>query len=282
MELFVYFAIFLFGIVIGSFLNVVVDRLPRGESFFLGRSMCDHCNHKLSWIDLVPVVSFLLLGGKCRYCHKKLSWYYPIGELTTGVLFILLAYTLFGSNIVLLLAQLPYTIAFVYFAALISALIVIFYTDLKYGIIPFIVVFFALLITFLWYFIFSFLHFPASSQLFFSPDNQFLVSALWSAFVSALLFFALFFFSKGRGLGFGDVVYVFLMGLLLGFPKIVLGLYFAFLSGAIISVLLVLIHKKKLKGETVPFGPFLVSGTIISLLWGEEIIKILMAFLLPA
>jgi prepilin signal peptidase PulO-like enzyme (type II secretory pathway) len=95
-----------------------------------------------------------------------------------------------------------------------------------------------------------------------------------------LFFLLLFILTKGRGLGFGDVVYVFLMGLLLGFPKIILGLYIAFLSGAVISLILVIQRRKNLKGGTITFGPFLVGGTIISMLWGNTIIdKVMLYFL---
>ncbi|HEX8932138.1 MAG TPA: prepilin peptidase, partial [Patescibacteria group bacterium] len=80
--------LFILGICIGSFLGVIVDRLPRGESIIKGRSYCEFCKKKLTFLDLFPVFSFIFLGGRCRYCHKKLSWYYPLIELLTGLSFV--------------------------------------------------------------------------------------------------------------------------------------------------------------------------------------------------
>ena len=88
MEILIYFFIFLFGLAVGSFLNCVIYRLERGESFFSGRSYCPHCQHVLNWQDLIPVFSFLILKGKCRYCSQKFSWQYPLVELATALLFI--------------------------------------------------------------------------------------------------------------------------------------------------------------------------------------------------
>src|SRR3989344_5301589 len=81
---------FTFGLCIGSFLNVVIYRIEKEEGFVKGRSYCSHCKHTLSWADLVPVFSFIFLGGKCRYCHKKISVQYPLVEMLTGLVFLLI------------------------------------------------------------------------------------------------------------------------------------------------------------------------------------------------
>src|SRR3989338_1260199 len=86
----IYFFIFIFGLIVGSFLNSVVYRLEQCQSFIKGRSFCPYCKHQLSWLDLVPVFSFLILKGKCRYCQKKISWQYPLVEFFTGILFVLI------------------------------------------------------------------------------------------------------------------------------------------------------------------------------------------------
>jgi len=253
-----YFLIFFLGSSVGSFLTVLVYRWPRQESLIHGRSHCDDCKKKLQWIDLLPVFSYILLGGRCRYCRGKISAFYPLVEKIMGVLFVLVVYSIVGYNYPLL-ADSRYLITVCYFLYIVSSLMAIFFTDLKYGIIPFKIVFSSVILTFLW-------------LIFLPPPDITFLNYLFSAIGVFVFFFFLFFITKGRGLGFGDVVYVFLMGLLLGFPKIIVGLYIAFLSGALISLVLVGLRRKKIHGGTIPFGPFLVSGTIISMLWGQMIV----------
>ena len=260
MEFLNLFFIFLIGTVIGSFLGVVVDRLPREESIIHGRSHCEFCKKTLRFWDLIPLFSFLFLRGKCRYCQKKLSWFYPLIELTTGILFVLVALQL---GIQYQELHINYIVNFLYYLFIVSSLIVIFFTDLKYGIIPFFVVFPAIIVTFL--------YLPMST-LNFIPN-------ILAAIGAFLFFLALFLFTRGRGMGFGDVVYVFLMGLLLGFPNIVVGLYIGFVSGAIAAIILVILKRKKMHGDTIAFGPFLVFGTMVMLLWGSTILNLTLTFL---
>lgn len=271
---FIFFLIstFLVGIFIGSFLHVLVDRIPRGESFSRGRSHCDHCRHTLAWFDLIPVFSWLQLGGKCRYCKKQISAYHPLVEVTTGIIFVIFTWVLAHSFV---LFSPFFLFAYAYFLFLFSAFIVIFFTDLKYGIIPFKVVSFGVIVALLWYLLPLIL--PPLAQM---AQQHYFLNAFLSGLGAFAAFFLLFLATRGRGLGFGDVVFVFLMGFALGFPRIILGMYIAFISGAIISVILVWIGRKKLKGETIPFGPFLVAGTVISLLWGDYLIAAIMSFLM--
>ncbi|MBI5123610.1 prepilin peptidase [Candidatus Roizmanbacteria bacterium] len=247
--------LFVLGICIGSFLGVVIDRLPREESIWRGRSYCEYCKKKLTFIDLVPLFSFIFSRGKCRYCHKKLSWYYPIIEATAGILFVFV-----GFNI-----NIFHPVEFVYYLFIVSALISIFFIDLKYGIIPLPIVLSALL----------------AALIFVILNNQSLIIGNFLSAIGAFSFFlALFFITRRKGIGFGDVIYVFLMGFLLGFPGIILGLYIAFLSGAIVSLILIAVKKKKFKGSTVPFGPFLVFGTLVGLFFGQSIITMALRYLL--
>jgi leader peptidase (prepilin peptidase)/N-methyltransferase len=254
MEALFYSIVFVLGSAVGSFLNVVVDRSNEGKSFLSGRSHCDHCRRKLQWFDLVPIISFLLLSGKCRYCGQKLSYYYPVVEIVTGVAFVLVASLHFFSPL-----------AIGYFFFIMSFLIIIFFADLKYGIIPFSAVLPAVVLTFLWHL--------------FAPGDISMVNHALSALGTFLFFLSLFLITRGKGMGFGDVVYAFFMGFILGFPNIILSLYIAFLTGAFISVFLVILRKKKMKGSTIPFGPFLVLGTVVSLFWGQEVINAIMAFI---
>jgi len=270
MAILFYLLVFIFGTAIGSFLGVVVDRLASKESILKGRSHCDHCRHTLGALDLVPVLSFFILKQKCRYCHKKLSWFYPVIEITTGITFLIASVAIF-QNQYFLFEQLNYKILLFYYFALIGSLIVILFADFKYGIIPFKVVLFAFLVTLMWEITLPYLGFSLLAvQLLGLQTN--ILSIVLSALGAGGFFFLIFFVTKGRGMGFGDVVYAFLMGLILGFPLIIAGLYIAFVTGAVVALLLVFLKKKKFRGGTIPFGPFLVVGTIVSLLYGNQII----------
>ncbi|HUD44193.1 MAG TPA: prepilin peptidase [Patescibacteria group bacterium] len=233
-------AFFLLGLFFGSFFNVLIDRIPKGEQFLKGRSHCEYCLHPLSWYDLIPIISFLSTGGKCRYCHKKLSWKYPGFELLTGILFALTYFLLPEKNLTSLL----------YFLFLTSIFIVVFFIDLQNFIIPFVIVLPGIVIAYLYLF---FIH----------PESLF--TSFLSAIGAAFFFLILFLLTKGKGMGFGDVVYAFFMGSVLGFPGILVGLYIAFILGAIIGLLYVILKKKKFHGTAIPFGPFLVLGTFLSL-----------------
>lgn len=257
-----YVVIFIFGTVIGSFLNVLIDRIPRNESVVMSRSHCEHCRHILAWYDLIPVISYLQLGGKCRYCHKHIGYYYPIVELLTGTLFLLTAnYLLTDIRVLAGLGVIPFIFSGYYYL-LISCLIVIIFTDIKYGIIPFKIV--AVVVI---------------ASIFYSVLTPLFLNHLLSGLAVFALFLALFLITRGRGLGFGDVVYAFMMGLVLGYPKIIVGLYVAFLTGAIVSLILVWTGKKKMKGDSIPFGPFLAAGTIIGLFYGDILINLALRYL---
>lgn len=259
-----FLAFFYFGAAVGSFLNVVIDRGNSGESITFGRSHCDYCKKPLKVSDLLPVISFVSLRGKCRYCNRKLSYYYPLLEVVTGLSFVVAlgAVMQFGS-----LGSVYPLASVLYYFLITSALIVIFFTDLKFGVIPVKTVILGVLITLGWH-------------IFFSTGAAPLQNYLYSGIFSFLSLLCLFLITRGKGIGFGDVIYVFLMGLILGFPKIILGFYIAFISGAIISLVLIALKIKKFRGDTIPFGPFLVAGTFISLFWGEILIAVIMAYLL--
>ena len=248
--------IFLLGLFIGSFLNVLVDRLPRDESVLKGRSHCEKCKKELAWYDLIPVLSFVLLKGKCRYCHNPLSFYYPVVELITGSMFVLV---FLFQNLGIMNHELRIMdfVNFGYYIFLVCGLIAIFFADLKYGIIPDAILIFLFLVSLLYLFII-----PTLSL------NHFLSG------IGALFFFlVLFLVTRGKGMGFGDVKFSFLMGLVLGFPGVAIALYIAFLTGAVTGSILIIWRKKRLLGGTIPFGPFLVLGTVIALFYSTQIIR---------
>ncbi len=267
MELIFLIILFSFGLFLGSFLNVLVDRIPKKETVFRGRSHCEFCKKELTWYDLIPLLSFFLLRGRCRYCHKKLSLYYPVIELSTGVLFALIYLWVSGIYSFGLAwgGHLPFTIYhLLYYLFIVSSFIVIFFEDLKFGIIPDKILFPAIVISLTYVFI---IH------------HSSLIIYLASGIGSFLFFLLLFFVTKGKGMGFGDVKLSFLLGLVLGFPKIILALYLAFLTGAILGIILIIWRKKRSLKDTVPFGPFLIAGTITSLFLGDLLIPKILVYL---
>lgn len=236
--------VFVLGLCVGSFLNCVVYRLNLSSfrGLFFGRSYCDHCRRKLAWYDLIPLLSFVVLGGKCRYCRKPISWQYPAVELATGIITIFIFFQWLTLIFSLLLTY---------------ALIVIFVSDLKYQIIPDQVVYPAILLTLVYNFV---SHFPST-----------FLGYLLAGFGAAGFFWLLYLLTSKRGMGLGDVKLAGLMGLLLGWPKIVIAFYFSFLTGACLGVILILARKRKF-GQTIPFGPFLVGGTLVAWFFGERIL----------
>jgi leader peptidase (prepilin peptidase)/N-methyltransferase len=238
------FIIFIFGLIIGSFLNAVIFRLGEEESFVAGRSKCPHCHHELGVLDLIPVFSFIFLRGHCRYCHKPISWQYPIVELITGIVFVLLAYNLQPRT---------YNLEFGVQLVLASFLIVIAVFDLKHYLILDKVVFPALAIVTI-YNIYA---------------GQF-VWGIMGALVVAGFFAAQYFLSQGRWIGFGDVKLGLLLGSMVGFKLGVVMLMLAYFSGALVGVTLILMKKKKL-GSELPFGVFLSISAIIMMLYGDKI-----------
>jgi len=243
--------IFIFGLVVGSFLNSIIYRLQSGESFLFKRSFCPHCKHPLSWQDLIPLLSFLILKGKCRYCSQKISLQYPLVELTAGILFV----SIFNIHNII-------TACFLFLVS--CFLIIIFVYDLKHYIIPDKVIYPAIAIAFL-YQLFKALEFGIWNLEFG------ILNPLLSAILASAFFLAIVLVSRGKWMGVGDIKLAFLMGLFLGFPNILVALFLAFFLGAIMGVGLIATGKKTLKSE-VPFGPFLVAGTFIALFWGQNII----------
>jgi prepilin signal peptidase PulO-like enzyme (type II secretory pathway) len=275
MVFFVNFIVFLFGLIIGSFLNCVIYRLAlpnfslKSLSGLKNRSYCPHCKHILSWQDLIPVFSFIFLKGKCRYCQKPISLQYPIVEISTGLMFLLIfnQFSIGEENFVLFFtfASINGSSVFnflnlIYYWTIASFLIVIFVYDLKHYIIPDQVIYPAILVSGIWYLV---------SGIFF---NLYTLDTIYSAIGAAVFFSAIVLISRGKWMGVGDIKLAFFMGLVLGWPNILLALFLAFFIGAIVGVGLIIFNKKTLKSE-IPFGPFLVTGTFLVLFWGNELIS---------
>jgi leader peptidase (prepilin peptidase)/N-methyltransferase len=256
MEIFgVSFFIFLLGLGVGSFLNVLIYRFPRRISVVWGRSFCPKCRKKIAWFDNIPIFSFIFLKGHCRHCHSPISWRYPVVELLTAVLFLLGATRLGNLSNLGYLGIAEVGLTWVLF----SALVVIFFIDLEHQVIPD-----EILLPVIFLFLLSKIFAPHF-------NTQYLIlNTLLPAVGASIFLLIIWALTKGRGMGLGDVKLAFLMGLSLGFPKVVVAFYLAFLTGAIIGVILILVKKARF-GQKIAFGPFLAAATVITVLWGEKI-----------
>lgn len=263
-----YFLLFIFGLCVGSFLNAVIWRLEKNKSIIFGRSHCPYCRKFLEWYDLIPVLSFLFLRGRCRYCDEKISWQYPLVEIATGVLFVAVANFQFSifNKFSITNYQLPISLLFWLYLA--SVLIVIFVYDLKHFIIPDKIVFPAIAIS-IGYHVLNIMY--AQNYVLYVIRDA-LYNYFGSALLVSVLFLALVLVSRGKWMGMGDVKLAFLMGLILGWPDILIALFLASVLGAIVGLAMIFSGKKTLKSQ-VPFGPFLAAGTFIALFWGGQLLN---------
>ncbi len=266
--------IILIGLAVGSFLNCFIYRLAlpnfsfKDLTGFKNRSYCPSCKHILSWQDLIPVVGFLLLKGKCRHCRQKISWQYPLVEVSTAIIFLLIFNFQFSSATETNLAaeQIFFNcLSLAYYWIISALLIVIFVYDLKHYIIPDKIIYPATAIVFIYQ------AFKVFDFNFNSLDLKILINPISSAFFASLFFLAMVLMSRGRWMGIGDIKLAFLMGLFLGWPNILIALLFAFYSGALIGLGLIIFGKKKLKSK-IPFGPFLAAGTFFALFLGKNLL----------
>ncbi|HTK03763.1 MAG TPA: prepilin peptidase [Alphaproteobacteria bacterium] len=223
------------GLIFGSFFAALSYRYPRQIPISKGRSFCPKCKKQINWYDNIPLLSFLLLGGKCRDCKKKISIRYPIIELTTAIGFFIIGFNIFNLLIF-------------------SILVLIFVIDFEHQIIPDNLVFLGVLV--------------AISNL------QSPISNLLAGFTCATLLLLVNLFTKGRGMGLGDVKFAVLGGMLVGLKLSLIWLFLAFLTGAIVGSILILGKKAGLKSQ-IAFGPFLVASIGLTLLWGEKILELL-------
>lgn len=242
---------FIFGLIIGSFLNVLIRRLPKKESI-LGYSKCPECKKRLTWYDNVPILSFLFLKGRCRSCKSKISWQYPLVELLTGFLF-LISFLVYRSNPVFL----------IYILFLISLLIVIAFIDFRHFVIldslvliGFIISLFYLLLT-----------------------NFYFLSALYGLLFFAGIFLFLFLITKGKGIGLGDVKMAGWLGFVFGFENSISVFYLTFFIGFIYAIILLVFKRAGLKSK-VALGSLMALASILFLLSGFNILDLVRAELI--
>ena len=256
--LFFILAVFVFGLLIGSFLNVVILRLPAGETLF-GRSACPRYGHVLTPRDLIPIFSFLFLRGRCRSCQEKISWRYFFIELLTACVFV--SALLFVNPVAL-----PsfFHLGILWVAGAVG--IVTFIVDMEHYIILDIVTFVG--VVFVLVFSLCLDIFVHSS----SFVTGYTIHALLGAVAGFLPFFALWWFSAGRWIGFGDVKFMLFVGAVAGFPLVFISMLFSFWIGALVSLPLLFLGRKGLKSK-LPFGTFLTLGMATSLLFGTPLLS---------
>lgn len=241
------------GFIIGSFLNVCIYRIPQEESIVFPPSHCTRCKHKLNILDLFPVISYIFLKGKCRYCKEKISIKYPLIEMLNG-LFYLIIYLKFGL-----------TLLTVKYCVLTSILIVIavidFDTQFVFASITIFGVvaggFFALI----------------EYLLFHNNTLELILGGLIGAFIIGIIVFIT------KGMGEGDIEIAAVCGLFLGVKGVLLGLFLAIVIGGIVGVLVLSLKLKKAK-DKMAFGPFIAIGSLISMIYGNEILKFYFQFLM--
>ncbi|MES2225091.1 MAG: prepilin peptidase [Patescibacteria group bacterium] len=245
--------IFIFGLIIGSFLNVVILRMNTGRSIANGRSKCARCSVPLSWYELIPVFSYLGLRGKCKTCSEHISFQYPIVELLTGITFTILygaALHAHGFTLIGLLV-------FLFSIKVASLLIIIFVYDIKHSIIPDAIVYLFILLSLV----------SIAWNMFLIPGFAAGPAIVYGVLV-ALPFFLLWYFSKGAFMGFGDVKLALGMGWLLGLVGGFSAVMFSFWIGGIVGLFLLAVSRKHSMRSQVPFAPFLILGTFIVGVWG--------------
>lgn len=268
MSLLILIFIFLFGIIIGSFLNVVIFRFNTGKTITQGRSICMNCNRDLRWYELIPVFSFLIQFGKCRRCASKISYQYPLVEIITGLVFASLAFKFLP---IFYISYGLYAFLVVLFAFIFSLLIVISVYDLRHKIIPDKLVFIFIIASFFSIFVNLF---PIGS-VFTLPT----FSALISGPIIALPFVAIWFFSKGRLMGLGDGKLLLGIGWALGLSSGIFAVILSFWIGTATSVFLMLFSKGKINMKTeLPFAPFLILSALITFLFNLDIFSLIRLF----
>ncbi|CUQ27294.1 prepilin peptidase [Clostridium baratii] len=246
MESLLVIALFIFGAIIGSFLNVCIYRIIKEESIVYPPSHCGSCEENLKAIDLIPIISYIFLKGRCRYCKEKVSIQYPIVEAITGILFLLI-YLKFGFSLEL--------IKYMFFTSL---LIVIGIIDFKTQ-----DVYTSTIVTgLIGGLIFLVINYVIGNEIH-------IINTVLAMIIPALILFIFYYFGA---MGFGDVEIVFFSGLFLNLKLSLLNLFLSIVLGGIVA-LIMMIYKKTEKGAMMAFGPYISIAAYITIIFGDELIK---------
>lgn len=268
--------LFLLGASFGSFLNVLIFRYEPGMAVFgkhlSGRSFCPRCKKKLSWYELLPIVSFIIQRGKCRGCRQSISFQYPIVEIVSGLIVI---------TVLQVLGVTPDGLIFTIALLILLAASVI---DIRHYVIPDAL---TLIILVLGVIRTAIITMGESSQILLSLPSTFLGTYGYvfsftaspiiihsvAALVAGSFFAAIILLSKGKAMGWGDAKLSFATGLLMGWPDIILVLMIAFIIGAVVGISMIFTRAKKMK-DALPFGPFIAIGTVTVIYFGHDIISL--------
>jgi len=252
------FLTFVIGLIVGSFLNVCIYRIPRNESIVYPASHCTECGHNLAWFDLIPLFSYFLLRARCRSCGTTISVRYPLVELLNGIVFLLL-YIEHGL-----------TPVFVIYLVLMSILIVVFCIDLDHMIIPNKLVLFASVAAVLTV-IFNLL----APQAIYGDNkwwNPFLGALIGSGFLFLVAVLGSIIFKTDEAMGGGDIKLMLPIGLFLGWRLTILTLFMSVLIAGVVGIILLALKITSRKAS-IPFGPFIVISCFVSIMWGYNIIN---------
>ena len=240
--------IFILGLIVGSFSNVCIYRIPRNESIIYPVSHCPKCRSSILPKDNIPLISYILLKGRCRNCKSKISIQYPMVELITGLIYLII-YLTYGLSIQSLI-----------YIILSSALTIIAFIDLNEQIVPDVISLPGIVIGFIISFFVPYISFINSALGVVVGGGIILITGL----AGSVIF-------KKEAMGGGDVKLAAMIGAFLGWRYIVISLFLGFFLGALAGIILI-ISKIKSREDVVPFGPFIVLGSFFTLLWGEKII----------
>ncbi|KKS82675.1 MAG: Type 4 prepilin-like protein leader peptide-processing enzyme [Candidatus Wolfebacteria bacterium GW2011_GWC1_43_10] len=286
---FYYLILFAVGLAFGSFLNVLTLRYHPGKKLFAsdnigGRSACLHCRKVLSWYELVPLVSFFVQGGKCRHCQKKLSFQYPLVELAGGLIFLFVPLFLqkfffyfnpVWGEVIFLSFSLVWILVFL-------SLLLAFIIDLKHYVIPNTIGLILFFLGIIWILLGVFGGTFASSfngsflknfHILFPAVGNIWLAHLVGAAAGGIFFFLIVLASRGRAMGMGDVKLITALGLLFGWPDIVLIIFLSFILGAVVSLILMALGRKKIS-DLVPFGPFIVLAAGLVFFFGARLLSL--------
>ena len=241
-------AIFCFGLVVGSFVNVCIYRLPKKESVVFPGSHCPACSSALRPLDNIPVISYIVLRGKCRHCSVCISPIYPAIEMVTAIL-LLAGILKFGL-----------TFEFLVYCVIAPALVIITAIDIEHQIIPDVITLPGIIL-----------------GLAVGACTIGYTASLTGIFVGGGLLFSLAALSNG-GLGEGDIKYTAAIGAFLGWQQVLLVIIIGSFLGSIVGVFQILAQKKSRK-NLIPFGPFLASATLITLFYGNSLIRLYLDYL---
>ncbi len=254
-----YPAVFIIGAVIGSFLNVCIYRIPRKESIVRPASRCTSCGNPIRFYDNIPILSYIFLWGKCRYCKAKLSFKYPLVEFLSAVLFVVVL-NRFGFNSPWILLA---------YCIFVSSLLVIFFIDLEHQIIPHGITLPGIPLAVI-------LGSTILPDPFLRNESLGFIASIEGCLIGAGSFYLIALYGsvifKKEAMGGGDLNMMAMVGGFLGWKGIILTAFIGSLTGSIVGVSLIVLRKREWASK-IPFGPYLAVGALVSLFWGQDILR---------